>query len=277
MPNGNLFDNLKSRISRVTDRSDDYEDDYDDYDEYDEYEEYDDYEEEPVRDPYMERSSVTIRGEGGVRRTSLSSATAESRVRPLQTASQRLNSESSNSISFTDRGSSSRTARGRGNDRTMVDSSLPPNMTAEGTASLSARANRRAGGLDALFGSNSLGGSSASSESRLSPSRQSTSSDIIRNSMQLSMPGQRRLEVIKPATYEDAELVTNALKSGDVAVLVFNGVDKQLMKRILDFAFGAASALDASVECIADGVFAICRSIGLDEHEKAELRNMGVL
>ncbi len=94
--------------------------------------------------------------------------------------------------------------------------------------------------------------------------------------MQLSMPGQRKLQVIKPNKYDDAEAVTNVLKGGDAAILSFGGTDRDLMKRILDFSFGAASALDASVECIANGVFAICRSVPLDDNEREDLHNMGI-
>ncbi len=94
--------------------------------------------------------------------------------------------------------------------------------------------------------------------------------------MQLSIPGQRQLQVIKPAKYDDAESVTKVLKSGDVAIIAFESTPQDLMKRILDFSFGAASALDATVECVGKGVFAIARSVPLDDKERADLQNMGI-
>ena len=50
-----------------------------------------------------------------------------------------------------------------------------------------------------------------------------------------------------------------------------------LSKRVLDFSFGVASALDANVECPASKVFAIARGNGLTEAEKRNLVSQGVL
>ena len=46
---------------------------------------------------------------------------------------------------------------------------------------------------------------------------------------------------------------------------------------MLDFSFGVASALDASVDCIADQVFAITRTAPLSDQEIADLRTKGVM
>lgn len=95
--------------------------------------------------------------------------------------------------------------------RTMVDSSLPPQMTPEGTAAASAAASAvhhaRSEGLNSLFESTtppadtrstSSRGSSASS-SRFTPSR--------------------TLKVVAPGAYNDAEAVSTALKLGNAVVL----------------------------------------------------------
>lgn len=240
MANGSLFGDIKSRFG-IGGARNDAADGYD--------EEYDDYEEE--YDPYMDRNPVTTRGRG-------------------EAGLPRLVSMGDARESFSHRdggsslGSAGRTSSVRSYGRTMVDSSLPPSMTAEGTAAASAATNsRRAEGLDSLFSSSSRATSRGSS-------------DIIRNSMQLSMPGMRQLQVIKPTKYDDAESVTSVLKANDVAILCFANTDRDLMKRILDFSFGAASALDASVESIGNGVFAICRSVGLDDNERNDLKKMGI-
>ena len=251
MANGSLFGDLKSRLGiGARNDSDAYDDEYDEYSDYDEYgDDYgDDY------DPYMDRNPVTTRsrGEAGLPRlVSMGDARESAR-----------SSFSHRDIGTGSAGSSRSSVRSYG--RTMVDSSLPPSMTAEGTAAASAATNsRRAEGLDSLFSSSSRSTSRGSS-------------DIIRNSMQLSMPGMRQLQVIKPVKYEDAEAVTNVLKANDVAIISFEGTDRDLMKRILDFSFGAAAALDASVESVGNGVFAICRSVGLDDSERSDLKKMGL-
>lgn len=87
----------------------------------------------------------------------------------------------------------------------------------------------------------------------------------------------RPLTVIKPVVYGDVERVARAVKTGDVVVLVMRNTPDDLSKRILDFSFGVASALDASVECPGDKVFAIARGNALTEDEKARLRNQGAL
>ena len=87
----------------------------------------------------------------------------------------------------------------------------------------------------------------------------------------------RPLTVIKPVVYGDVERVARAVKSGDVVVLVMRNTPDELSKRILDFSFGVASALDANVECPGEKVFAIARGNGLSEDEKTRLRNQGAL
>lgn len=87
----------------------------------------------------------------------------------------------------------------------------------------------------------------------------------------------RSLSVLKPASYGEAERVAKILKAGDAVVLSLRNTPDQLAKRILDFSFGVSSALDASVECIADKVFALTRGAALSDAERVALRNQGVL
>lgn len=87
----------------------------------------------------------------------------------------------------------------------------------------------------------------------------------------------RSLSVLKPASYGEVEHVAKILKAGDAAVLSLRNTPDQLSKRILDFSFGVSSALDASVECIGDKVFAITRGSALSDAERQALRNQGVL
>ena len=87
----------------------------------------------------------------------------------------------------------------------------------------------------------------------------------------------RSLTVIKPASYGEAERVAKALKAGDAVVIGLRNTPDNLAKRILDFSFGVSSALDASVDCVADKVFVITRGAALTEAERTALRNQGVL
>lgn len=259
MANGNFFGDIKSRLGKLGSNQNNSQNhsEYDEYAEYDEYSrefsrDYSDYDDYDDYDPYMDRNPVTERGSrsdpGLPRLVSMDDARASARdIPPREPMHESSREGRSSSI--------------RSYGRMMVDSSLPPSMTAEGSAAVSAATNRRTnGGLDSLFGSSNSSGS-----------------NVVRDSMQLSMPGMRRLQVIKPTKYDDAEEVATALKDNDVAVLVLTNVDSSLMMRLLDFSFGAASALDATVESIGHKVFAICRSVGLDDRERSELSSMGII
>lgn len=87
----------------------------------------------------------------------------------------------------------------------------------------------------------------------------------------------RAISVLKPSSYSEVERIASALKGGDAVILALRNTPDQLSKRILDFSFGVASALDARVEAVSDKVFAITRGAALSEAEKLALRNQGVL
>ena len=87
----------------------------------------------------------------------------------------------------------------------------------------------------------------------------------------------RNISVISPVAYGEVENVARMLRAGDAVVLSLRHTPSQLSKRILDFSFGVASALDATVDCIADKVFAITRASALNDDELTRLRNQGVL
>ena len=92
-----------------------------------------------------------------------------------------------------------------------------------------------------------------------------------------SYASKRKLTVVRPMAYGDVEQVARALKAGDVVVLAMRSTPDDLSKRVLDFSFGVASALDANVECPGEKVFAIARGNALTEDEKQSLSLQGVL
>ncbi len=265
-----MFGDIKSKLGFG--RKDDYEEYYDDYEEYDEedYGEYgydESYERSSSSSRYDPYSSVTTREVGG------RSAGRSSMPRLVSIDDVRARTQVP-SLSDRDGGVSGRRTSGSNSFRTMVDSSLPPQMTPEGTAAASAAASAahqaRSEGLNSLFeptapapseerpaARNSFTGASAFSGSRTVPSR--------------------TLKVIKPAAYNDAEAVSTALKLGDAVVLCLVGTPDALSKRILDFSFGVASALDANVECVGNKVFALTRVNELSEAERSYLRSQGLV
>lgn len=168
--------------------------------------------------------------------------------------------------------------------RTMVDSSLPPEMTPEGTAAAAAAASRRhSEGLDSLFTPTTEEPARTSADSGLHARTSSSSRgsydpyDALSGSAGSSYSAKRSVVVLRPTDYGEAEQVARSLKAGDVAVLCLGATPDGLAKRILDFSFGVAAALDANVECVADKTFALTRFKELSDSERVGLHAQGVL
>ena len=87
----------------------------------------------------------------------------------------------------------------------------------------------------------------------------------------------RVMTVIKPESYDEAERIAKILKAGDVAVLSLRNTPADLGKRILDFSFGVACALDARVEYVSAQVYALSRGVGLTDGEAQRLRDQGLM
>ena len=161
------------------------------------------------------------------------------------------------------------------NGRTMVDSSLPPQMTPEGTAAAAAAATRRRSeGLDSLF-TPTTEAVEAAQPVAASPRPVRDPYEPYSASASAGYSVSRAVKVIKPMSYGDVEGVARALKAGDVVVLALGNTPEALSKRILDFSFGVARALDASVDAVANKVFAITKGNELTEVERASLRSQG--
>lgn len=159
-------------------------------------------------------------------------------------------------------GSGSTTTRSVGG-RDLIDDRAPATSSPAYNASLRERERQERQAASRSDGLNSLFEPSAGAASGTDISATRTSS--------------RKLVVVRPASYADAERVTRALKSGDVAVLAMRSTPRDLFQRVLDFAFGAASALDASVDSPAEKVFVVARGAGLSDSETRQLRSQGVL
>lgn len=262
MDGKSMFGDIKSKLGFG--RKDDYEEFYEDYEEYDEGDDYGEYgyDESYGRaagSAYDRYDSVTTRepGERSRGRSSMPRLVSIDDVR-ARTAVPSLPEDEA----------ASPRRSGSNSFRTMVDSSLPPQMTPEGTAAASAAASAvhhaRSEGLNSLFEP-----TTPPADDRVSSSR-ATSASASRFSPS------RTLKVIAPSAYNDVEAVSTALKLGNAVVLNLAATPDALAKRILDFSFGVASALDANVEYVGNKVFALTRIDELSEAERSYLRTQGI-
>lgn len=87
----------------------------------------------------------------------------------------------------------------------------------------------------------------------------------------------RQVAVINPDSYEEAEIVTNVLKEGNVVLLDLRTTNMQLMTRFLDFSFGAASALGAKVDLLQDKIYVITVGPAITALEIERVRKDGLL
>jgi cell division inhibitor SepF len=279
-----MFGDIKSKLGLGGAQQNDY-DEYDDYAEYDDYDEaYDEYDEEPAPEDEAEddfssgrfgsRGQVTTRTPRGTAASSANLVSYSEARRSMQSARADADAARARSNSF---------------GRTLVDSTLPPAMTPEGTREFSAAAERRRSeGLDSLFASTDVpagagataGASGARGSKALSSAAPSAANALESATNRLNQLGangaQRRLAVLRPADYSQAEGVVRTLKEGDAVILVLTGTTEALTKRLLDFSFGAACALGAKVECVGAKTFAITIGKELSPSERAELAAKGI-
>ncbi len=187
--------------------------------------------------------------------------------------------------------------------RTMVDSSLPPQMTPEGTAEAARKASS---GLDSLFAPTDdsadydapaapYADQQAAPARQAAPTQQAVSTQQnapvqssaaspsytdnfdARTSFDSFAKPQRMLCVLKLVSYREVEKVVDALQNDEVVILQLRNAPERVFPRILDFSFGAACALGAAVECVGERTFAISRSGALTDAERIELHGQGVL
>lgn len=292
---GGLLDGIKSKLG-FADPNQGYDDGYyddegfDDYGDFDDYSEYGpDYREgdlDPVDSPasrYEPRTSVSTRpARSSARGGSVSSAKLVSidDVRAHTQVPDSLNRDPLPPRRVTSSGS----YRG---ERTMVDASQPVHASAPTARATAASSRERSESLNSLFTATTGEGTAASSLDSLPPLSAGAGATVATAtaasldsfaSTRTSQPlAARPLLVLKPASYGEVERVAGALKAGNVVVLALRNTPDNLAKRILDFSFGVSSALDASVDCVAEKVFVITRGSALTDAERTNLRNQGVL
>ena len=263
---------------------DDYIDDYGaDYGEYG-YDADGDYADGGYEEPgslYEPYNQVTTRT-GSSRRSTISSPRLVSMTDVR--ASTHLPTDTAREAS---RNGSSSYRRSSSSFRTLIDNTTPAPSS---PAAMSSRGKERSESLDGLFG---VEGQAAAPETPTSAASSvhaglgssplpSTASsydpfDSYSGKSTTVHTPSRALEIIKPMTYNDVERVAKILRAGDVAVLALGGTPSDLSKRVLDFSFGVASALDATVDLAAPKVFVIAKGAPLTDAEHMKLRSRGVM
>jgi len=86
-----------------------------------------------------------------------------------------------------------------------------------------------------------------------------------------------RVHVMDPMGFNDAQEVGDRLKEGQPVILNLQGVDRDLQRRLIDFASGLAYALNGTMAKAADQVFLLTPSnVEVSEEDKQQLQARGL-
>lgn len=253
------FSGLRDRLSGRKD--DGYDDGYDDYDDYG-----------YANDGYADDGYANDYGEYGYDPEAEEDYETSS-TGPVSTRSVGTGYSSNPRLVSMDEARSSVTARnGSVDPATRVPSYRQSSTTASYRAASSASDSSRSRGYDSLFSS-----TSASSGASAAGSSASASKTPVYQIPLTKAPDDRSLEIVRPKEYGDVADVAGILKKGDAVVLSLKMAPSAISTRVLDFAFGVASALDANVECVGEKVFFVVRGKGISDGEREKLRLQGVV
>lgn len=91
-----------------------------------------------------------------------------------------------------------------------------------------------------------------------SPSRRQASSDdsgVIVRSQKASRASSSEPQAIRPARFDQAQEVADTLKCGQPVIMNLDACERDVARRLIDFASGLCYALDGSMEKVANGVY----------------------
>jgi len=154
-----------------------------------------------------------------------------------------------------------------------VTSYVSASTGASSTAASSVSGASRSAGLDSLFTPSTA---QASSDSGVQSSGASVTS-VSPTGASVASNSSREITLLQPIAYDDVASVARSVRLGNIVVLSLRSTDSALAKRVLDFSFGVASALDAKVDCVADKTFVIVQGRDLSLEERHRLQKQGIL
>jgi cell division inhibitor SepF len=83
---------------------------------------------------------------------------------------------------------------------------------------------------------------------------------------------ERRIRVIKPRNFDEAQALADCLKGQQLVILNLQQADRDISRRILDFCAGFTYALDGQLQSIASGLFLLTpRNVLVSAKERERL------
>lgn len=92
----------------------------------------------------------------------------------------------------------------------------------------------------------------------------------------LAVPPSLKPHVVAPAAFSDAQEVADQFKCNIPVIVNLQGVDRDLMRRIIDFASGLCYGLDGQMERVANHVYLLTPSdVEVSAEERRRLHDRG--
>lgn len=105
-----------------------------------------------------------------------------------------------------------------------------------------------------------------------------TATDVETRGVVRPLPSVSRPQVVSPGTFNDVQEVADAFKRARPVIVNLHGVERDLSRRIIDFASGLCYGLDGNMERVADQVFLLTPSgAQVSEDDRRAIRDGSLL
>jgi cell division inhibitor SepF len=92
-----------------------------------------------------------------------------------------------------------------------------------------------------------------------------------------TQPQAAKVHVVVPVGFNDAQEIGDKLKANQPVIVNLQGIDRELSRRLIDFASGVTYGLGGAMERVADQVFLLTPSnVEVSPEEKRRLQERGL-
>ena len=91
------------------------------------------------------------------------------------------------------------------------------------------------------------------------------------------LPSAAKPHVVSPTTFNDVQQVADSFKKSQPVIVNLQGVDRDLSRRLIDFASGLCYGLGGQMERVADQVYLLTPSdVEVSDEERRRLQERGL-
>ncbi len=91
-------------------------------------------------------------------------------------------------------------------------------------------------------------------------------------------PAAAKVQVVAPTSFHDAQEIGESFRSGQPVIINLGGVDRDLKRRLVDFAAGLIFGLQGEMQRVAESVFMLTpKNVEVSADERRKLQERGLL